>query len=142
MLAQEYVPVLILVTIGFLMPVIVFFLTRYFRPKEYAGKNRKRGVYSLLMNKLYIQPSDAGMKNKTYECGEVPLGDANIQFHFQYYMYAIIFVTFDIVVMFLMIWALLLPFLSDYAKLFMAIFVIMMLICVHYALKKEEVVYL
>ena len=37
----------------------------------------------------------------TYECGSDPVGDAMIQFHFQYYWYAIIFLVFDIAFMFL-----------------------------------------
>jgi NADH-quinone oxidoreductase subunit A len=37
----------------------------------------------------------------TYECGADPVGDAMIDFHFQYYWYAIIFLVFDIAFMFL-----------------------------------------
>ncbi|MBJ23865.1 MAG: hypothetical protein CMB64_04275 [Euryarchaeota archaeon] len=37
----------------------------------------------------------------TYECGSEPVGSAMIQFHFQYYWYAIIFLVFDIAFMFL-----------------------------------------
>jgi NADH-quinone oxidoreductase subunit B len=40
----------------------------------------------------------------TYECGEQPIGHGQIQFHVQFYLYAIIFVIFDIVTVFLMIW--------------------------------------
>ena len=36
-----------------------------------------------------------------YECGADPVGDARIEFHFQYYWYAIIFLVFDIAFMFL-----------------------------------------
>ena len=37
----------------------------------------------------------------TYECGSEPVGEAMIQFHFQYYWYAIIFLVFDVAFMFL-----------------------------------------
>ena len=37
----------------------------------------------------------------TYECGSEPVGMAMIQFHFQYYWYAIIFLVFDVSFMFL-----------------------------------------
>ena len=37
----------------------------------------------------------------TYECGSEPVGDAMIQFHFQYYWYAIIFLVFDVAFMFM-----------------------------------------
>jgi NADH-quinone oxidoreductase subunit A len=35
-------------------------------------------------------------KRATYESGEVPTGDARIQFNIQYYMVALLFVVFDI----------------------------------------------
>ena len=40
-------------------------------------------------------------RDSTYECGSAPVGDAFINFHFQYYWYAIIFLVFDIAFMFL-----------------------------------------
>ena len=40
-------------------------------------------------------------RETTYECGSDPVGDAHINFHFQYYWYAIIFLVFDIAFMFL-----------------------------------------
>ena len=39
----------------------------------------------------------------TFECGSEPVGDAMIQFHFQYYWYAIIFLVFDVAFMFLVL---------------------------------------
>jgi NADH-quinone oxidoreductase subunit A len=35
-------------------------------------------------------------KRATYESGEIPTGDARIQFNIQYYMVALLFVVFDI----------------------------------------------
>ena len=37
----------------------------------------------------------------TYECGSEPVGEAMIQFHFQYYWFAIIFLVFDVAFMFM-----------------------------------------
>ncbi len=39
----------------------------------------------------------------TFECGSEPIGDAMIQFHFQYYWYAIVFLVFDVGFMFLVL---------------------------------------
>ena len=39
----------------------------------------------------------------TFECGSEPIGDAMIQFHFQYYWYAIVFLVFDVAFMFLVL---------------------------------------
>ncbi|MDH5647418.1 MAG: NADH-quinone oxidoreductase subunit A [Candidatus Heimdallarchaeota archaeon] len=41
-----------------------------------------------------------------YECGEIPIGDAHNRFNFQYYVFALIFVIFDVVTAFLLVWAL------------------------------------
>ena len=50
----------------------------------------------------FFQPSKPGMeKNATYECGVESLGDAQIQFRSQYYLYAIIFLIFDVEAIFL-----------------------------------------
>jgi len=78
----------------------------------------------------------------TYECGEVPVGDAQIQFHFQYYMYAIIFVAFDLVAVFVLMWSLVFTDLSQLGKLYMLMFLGILLVGVTYALKKEEIMWI
>ncbi|MDP9325541.1 MAG: NADH-quinone oxidoreductase subunit A [Candidatus Dormibacteraeota bacterium] len=40
-----------------------------------------------------------------YESGMVPIGDAWIKYHIQYYMYALIFVIFDVEAVFVYPWA-------------------------------------
>jgi|SRR5450631_3728705 len=50
----------------------------------------------------FFQPPKPGeQKNATYECGVESLGEAQIQFRSQYYMYAIIFLVFDVEAIFL-----------------------------------------
>ena len=50
----------------------------------------------------FFQPPKPGLeKNATYECGVESLGDAQIQFRSQYYLYAIIFLIFDVEAIFL-----------------------------------------
>lgn len=44
-------------------------------------------------------------KLSTYECGEVPIGPAWTQFRVGYYIYAIIFLVFDVEAIFLYPWA-------------------------------------
>jgi len=44
----------------------------------------------------FFQPPKPGLeKNAIYECGMESIGDAQIQFQSQYYLYAIIFLVFD-----------------------------------------------
>lgn len=119
MLAEDYMGVAVFAIIALLFPTVLFFLSRYWRP----DKNDPRG-------------------QTTYECGEVPIGDAQIQFHFQYYMYAIIFVAFDLVTVFVLIWALVFSGMSDLAKVYMLLFLGILFVGVTYALKKEEIIWI
>ncbi len=41
-----------------------------------------------------------------YECGEVPIGEASVRFNFQFYVFALAFVVFDILSITLFLWAL------------------------------------
>jgi len=45
------------------------------------------------------------VKQSTYECGMVPVGQAWSQFNFRYYFFAVLFVVFDILIVFLFPWA-------------------------------------
>lgn len=119
MLAEDYMGVALFAIVALLFPTLVFLLSRYFR----TDRNDPRG-------------------QTTYECGEVPIGEARIQFHFQYYMYAIIFVAFDLVTVFVLLWALVFAGIGDLAKLFMLMFIGVLLVGVTYALKKEEVIWI
>ena len=50
----------------------------------------------------FFQPPKPGAeKNATYECGVESIGEAHIQFQSQYYLYAIIFLIFDVEAVFL-----------------------------------------
>lgn len=115
MLWDTYLPVAIFSVVALGFPILAFYVSRFFRPTR-------------------VTP----LKRETYECGEVPIGGAQIQFHFQFYMFAIIFVVFDVVTIFLMIWALSFDYLMFDAKLMMLAFFALLLVGVYYALKKEE----
>jgi NADH-quinone oxidoreductase subunit A len=44
-------------------------------------------------------------KRRAYESGELPFGDARIRFHISYYIFALVFLVFDIESVFLYPWA-------------------------------------
>jgi len=44
-------------------------------------------------------------KLATYECGEVPVGDTRVRFNIRFYVVALIFLLFDVEVVFLFPWA-------------------------------------
>ena len=51
----------------------------------------------------WFQPAKPGLvKNDVYECGIAPSGDSWIQFKAHYYLYAILFLIFDVEVLFLL----------------------------------------
>lgn len=46
-----------------------------------------------------------GAKSEPYECGEIPFGDAWKQFKVGYYIFALVFVIFDVEAIFMFPWA-------------------------------------
>ncbi|MHB0937235.1 MAG: NADH-quinone oxidoreductase subunit A [Armatimonadota bacterium] len=55
---------------------------------------------------LLVRPKRAGdVKETSYECGINPVGRAWYQVHVRYYIYALLFVLFDVEVAFLYPWA-------------------------------------
>ena len=63
------------------------------------------------------------VKNSTYECGVETIGDAWVQFKAQYYLYALIFVVFDVEAIFIFPWAVAYKQLELYALVEMILFV-------------------
>ena len=51
---------------------------------------------ALITNKLVAPKSRAGERQLTYESGMEPIGGAWIQFNIRYYMFALVFVIFDV----------------------------------------------
>jgi NADH:ubiquinone oxidoreductase subunit 3 (subunit A) len=59
----------------------------------------------IMLSKFVAPKKPGAVKDATYECGLESKGDAWVQFRSQYYIYALIFVIFDIEVVFLFPWA-------------------------------------
>ena len=59
----------------------------------------------ILLNLLLAPHKPNPIKSETYECGIETEGDTWVQFKAQYYVYALIFVIFDIEAVFLLPWA-------------------------------------
>src|ERR1044072_8386122 len=66
-------------------------------------------------------------KNAIYECGLESKGDAWIQFKSEYYLYAIIFLIFDVETIFLLPFAVAFTGLSKFAFVEMMIFIFMLI---------------
>lgn len=62
-------------------------------------------VVTLLASYLFRPHRPTGQKLTTYECGEEPVGPAWLQFRVGYYIYALIFLIFDVEAVFIFPWA-------------------------------------
>jgi NADH-quinone oxidoreductase subunit A len=77
------------------------------------------------------------LKTSTYECGIETQGDAWSQFKAQYYLFALIFVIFDIEAVFLFPWAVAYNRLDLFALVVVATFVIILLESLIYAWRTD-----
>ena len=87
----------------------------------------------------YYKPT--GIKSESYECGEIPFGNAWKQFRIGYYIFALVFVVFDVEAVFILPWAKeLLNFKSAHLGLFafgeMMLFIVILLVGLFYAWAK------
>jgi len=98
-------------------------------------------IISLGMSWLLRPHNPTGEKLSTYECGEVPVGPAWRQFRVGYYIYLLVFVIFDVEVLFVIPWALALRTLKGqglglFAVVDGAIFIAVLAVGLFYAWKK------
>ncbi|MDE2787938.1 MAG: NADH-quinone oxidoreductase subunit A [Chloroflexota bacterium] len=82
------------------------------------------------------RPND--VKHDTYECGVQTIGGTWNRFQFRYYMFAILFVIFDVEVVFLYPWATKFLTLELFALIEMAVFVGILLLAWAYAWRKRD----
>ena len=113
-LFDNYLPVALLIVIGFVFVAISLFMSRMVRP---SNKTKE---------KLSI-----------YECAEMPIGDARVHYNIQYYMIVIIFLIFDVEVLFLYPWAVQLKQLGMLGFFEMIVFIEILIIALAYAWSKE-----
>ncbi|MDP1854370.1 MAG: NADH-quinone oxidoreductase subunit A [Candidatus Omnitrophota bacterium] len=76
------------------------------------------------------------IKESTYECGEVVKGSSRVQFNVRYYLIALIFVIFDVEIIFLAPWAVIFRELGVTAYIEMVVFVLLLIFGLIYAWKK------
>ena len=96
---ETYLAVAFMTLIGIGFPLGGFLTSRFFRPTP--DPNDPTKMRSILLPGYESDHSLYRRGLSTYECGAEPVGEAMIDFHFQYYWYAIIFLVFDIAFMFL-----------------------------------------
>jgi NADH-quinone oxidoreductase subunit A len=77
-------------------------------------------------------------KLTTYECGEVPVGDTRVRFNIRFYVVALIFLIFDVEVVFLFPWAVVYKNLGWFAFIEMLVFLAILLVGYAYVWRKGD----
>ncbi len=86
-----------------------------------------------------IRPSRPNpIKNSTYECGEIPIGEPWVRFNVRFYVIALVFLLFDVEVVFLLPWAVVFKQLGWFAFLEMIVFVVILLFGFAYVWSKGD----
>ncbi len=113
MLLEGYatVGIFLLASVGFVL--ITFFMARIFRPQR---------------------PTPGQLQS--YECGEPTIGLSWVQYNVRYYVFALLFVIFDVEVAFLIPWAIVYKQLGLFALIEMLIFLAILIFGLVYAWKK------
>ncbi|NYT02532.1 MAG: NAD(P)H-quinone oxidoreductase subunit 3 [Methanosarcinales archaeon] len=120
---EYYVPLIMFLIMGAIVPIAALAAVKIISPLK---PNRR--------------------KLSMYEGGLVPIRDARIQFNVQYYLFAIVFVIFDVEVLFLYPWVYIyasevmqrvMVFGMNIAVFEMLMFVAVLLLGLLYAIKKE-----
>lgn len=114
MYTNNYVIVAIFIGLGIFLPIAALTVGRLLRPHK-----------------------PAETKMTTYESGNEPVGEGQIRFNIRYYLFALMFVIFDVETVFLYPWAVAYNQLGLFALVEMLIFIGMLVIGLLYAWKKK-----
>ena len=114
---SEYLSVLIFIGVGTGIVLFTFFLSRLIRPRNPYPE-----------------------KGAPYECAEEPIGNSWIKFNPRFYIFALIFVIFDVEVVFLFPWAVAFGELvaqgNPFALIEMVLFILILFFGLFYAWKR------
>jgi NADH-quinone oxidoreductase subunit A len=91
---------------------------------------------ALLIPRLIAPRKPNVIKSQTYECGIETVGDTWVQFKVQYYIFALIFLVFDVETVFLYPWAAAIGQLSLFAVLEGVLFILILVLGLVYAWRK------
>ena len=93
-------------------------------------------LVAVLMPVFIAPKKPSARKEEIYECGIETKGNIRIQFKSQYYVYALIFLIFDIETIFLFPWAVALGNLPLFAVIEGVIFIVILFAGLVYAMRK------
>ena len=116
--------------------LLLEYLSRYFPILLFMFIAFAFGVGTLLIS-YFVQPKyPEPEKLSTYECGSEPFSDARMPFPVRYYIFAMLFVIFDVEVIFLYPWAIVFNKIGLIGLVEMLIFIGLFLVAYVYAWRK------
>jgi NADH-quinone oxidoreductase subunit A len=110
---QDYITVAVFAGFGILLVVIAMGASSLLRPKN---------------------PS--AVKLQSYECGVDPVGEGWSQTQIRYYVFALLFLIFDIEAVFIFPWAIRIDSLGGFALVEMVFFILILVVGLVYAMRK------
>lgn len=116
--------------------LLIEYLTRYFPVLLFIVIALAFGVVTLVISYLVQPKYPEAEKLSAYECGSEPFSDARMPFPVRYYIFAMLFVIFDIEVIFLYPWAVTFYKTGFVGLVEMLIFIALFLVAYVYAWKK------
>ena len=116
--------------------LLLEYLTRYFPILIFIGIAAAFGVVTLVISYLVQPKYPEPEKLSAYECGSEPFSDARMPFPVRYYIFAMLFVIFDIEVIFLYPWALVFDKIGVIGLVEMLIFIGLFVVAYVYAWRK------
>ena len=112
------------------------YLARYFPILLFIGIALTFGVVTLVVSHLVQPKYPEAEKLSPYECGSEPFSDARMPFPVRYYIFAMLFVIFDIEVIFLYPWAVVFGKIGLIGLIEMLIFIGLFVVAYVYAWRK------
>ncbi len=101
-----------------------------------AGVGSMLVITAVIGSKLLAPYAPTRSKGTPYECGMLPIGHVRSQIHVRYYVYAILFLIFDVEAVFLFPWAVALVRVGEPALYSMLLFIVILGAGLAYAWKK------
>ena len=89
-----------------------------------------------LLNALFLRKSRSRDKRTIYESGETPIGGAWVQFPLAFYVFALLFVAFDVDIVFILSWAVIFQQLSWFGFIEIVFFILVLALGLVYAWRK------
>ena len=112
------------------------YLTHYFPILFFVVVALFFGVWSLVVSYLVQPKYPEPEKLTSYECGSEPFSDARMPFPVRYYIFAMLFVIFDIEVIFLYPWAVVFTKIELIGLIEMLVFIGLFVVAYVYAWRK------